>query len=191
MTAKSLKNLAAQVRRTDTALRQLAGRLDLGERERHALLAAAAVLDTSGRRVRAEAIQAKRAEEARERAIDKGTQEAMTLLADWPAATTLDRLALCIAAGLEAHLREDIGRKQADLAWSLDYWLRQARRDIPAEAAWQAWRQGKPVLAIMAQAREKLEQIRNQPRTTALAERLQDGLEAQALSATSAGGNAV
>jgi hypothetical protein len=191
MTAKDLKNLAAQVRRTDTALRQLARRLDLSERERHALLAAAAVLDTSGRRVRAEAIQAKRAEEAREKAIAKGTQEAMSLLGDWPAATTLDRVALCIVAGLEAHLREDIARTQADLAWSLDYWLRQARRDIPAEAAWQSWRQGKPVLAIMTQVREKLEQIRNQSRTTALAERWQAGLEEQALSATSAGGHAV
>lgn len=191
MTAKDLKNLAAQVRRTDTALRQLARRLDLGEREGHALLAAAAVLDTSGRRVRAEAIQAKRAEEAREKAIAKGTQEAMSLLADWPAATTPDRVALCIVAGLEAHLREDIARTQGDLTWSLDYWLRQARRDIPAEAAWQSWRQGKPVLTIMTQVREKLEQIRNQPRTTALAERWQAGLEEQASSATSAGGHAV
>lgn len=191
MTAKDLKNLAAQVRRTETALRQIAWRVDLGERERQALLAAAAVLDTSGRKVRAEATQAKHAEEAREKAIAKGTQEAMTLLADWPAATTLDRVALCIAAGLEAHLREDIGREQTDLAWSLDYWLKQARRDIPAEAAWQSWRQGKPVLAVMAQAREKLEQIRNQARTAALTERWEAGLEAQALSATPAGSRAV
>ena len=190
MTAKNLKNLAAQVTRTETVLRQIAWHLDLGERERHALLAAAAVLDSCGHKVRAEATQAMRAEAAREKAIAKGTQEAMTLLADWPAATTLDRVALCVAAGLDAHLREDIGRKQTDLAWSLDYWLKQARRDIPAEAAWQSWRQGKPVLAIMAQARMKLEQIRNQPRTVALAERWA-GLEAQALSATSAGRHAV
>ncbi|MEW5889464.1 MAG: hypothetical protein AB1768_10535 [Pseudomonadota bacterium] len=183
MTAKDLKNLAAQVRRTDTALRQLAWRLDLGEHERHALLAAAAVLDSSGRRVRAEATQAKRAEDAREKAIVKGTLEAMTLLADWPAATTLDKVALCIVAGLEAHLREDIGREQTDLAWCLDYWLKQARRDIPAETAWQSWRQGKPVLTIMAQAREKLEWIRTQPGTMALAERWQTELDAQASSA--------
>lgn len=191
MTAKDLKNLAAQVRRTETVLRQIAWHLDLGERERHALLAAAAVLDSCGHKVRAEATQAKRAEAAREKAIAKGTQEAMTLLADWPAATTLDRVALCIAAGLEAHLREDIGREQADLAWSLDYWLKQARRDIPAEAAWQSWRQGKPVLAVMVQAREKLEQIRNQPRTAALTERWQAELRAQDSSATSAGSRAV
>ena len=191
MTAKNLKNLAAQVRRTETVLRQITWHLDLGERERHALLAAAAVLDSCGHKVRAEATQAKRAEAAREKAIAKGTQEAMMLLADWPAATTLDRVALCIAAGLDAHLREDIGRKQTDLAWSLDYWLKQARRDIPAEAAWQSWRQGKPVLAIMAQARTKLEQIRILPRTVALAERWQAGLEGQALSATSAGRHAV
>lgn len=191
MTAKDLKNLAAQVRRTDTALRQLAWRLDLGEHERHALLAAAAVLDSSGRRVRAEATQAKRAEDARERAIVKGTQEAMTLLADWPAATTLDKVALCIVAGLEPHLREDIGRQQTDLAWCLDYWLEQARRDIPAEAAWQSWRQGKPVLAIMAQAREKLERIRTHPGTMALAERWRAELDAQDSSAMTAGGHAV
>jgi hypothetical protein len=84
MTAKELKNLAAQVRRTDTALRQLAGRLDLSDADKKALLKAATVLADSGRKAGAQAIRAKREEQARDAAIAKATQEAKALMADWP-----------------------------------------------------------------------------------------------------------
>ena len=50
MTAKELKNLAVQVRRSDTALRQIAGRLELSDADKKALLKAATVLSGSGRK---------------------------------------------------------------------------------------------------------------------------------------------
>lgn len=177
-TAKELKNLSIQVKRADTALRQLASRLDLSDKERQALLAAASILHTHGRQLAVEAARERRAEEAKERAIAKSTQEAAALIADWPVVTMLDKIAFCIAAGFESNLRLDIQDQRADLAWSLDYWVKQARRDIPAELAWQAWRQQKPVAELVAQGRERLERIRARPGTVALAQRWQVRLQA-------------
>jgi len=179
MTAKELKNLAAQVRRTDTALRQLAGRLDLSDTDKKALVKAAMVLSNSGRKLGAQATRAKREEQARDTAIAKATLEAKASMAGWPVETTLDKVALCIGGQLESNLRHDLQNGQTDLAWSLDYWAKQARQDIPAEAAWLSVRDGKPVNELMALAREQLEQIRTRPGTIALAERWQAGMEAQ------------
>jgi hypothetical protein len=183
MTAKELKNLAAQVRRTDTALRQLAGRLDLSDGDKKALLKAAMLLSNSGRKVGAQATRTKREEQARDVAIAKATQEAIALMADWPVETTLDKVALCIGDQLESNLRHDLQSKQTDLAWSLDYWVKQARQDIPAEAAWRSVRDSKPVRELMTLAREKFEQIRTRPGTIALTKRWQAGMEAQAVGA--------
>ena len=179
MTAKELKNLATQVRRTDTALRQLAGRLNLSDTDKKALLKAAMVLSDSGRKLGAQAIRTKREEQTRDAVIAKATQEAKASMSDWPVETTLDKVALCIGGQLESNLRHDLQRGQTDLAWSLDYWVKQARQDIPAEAAWRSVRDGKPVRELMTLAREKLEQIRTRPGTIALAERWQAGMDAQ------------
>jgi len=186
MTSKELKNLAAQVRRTDTALRQLAGRLDLSEADKKALLKAATVLSGSGRKLGTQATRTKRDEDARDKAIAKATQEAKALMADWTVETTLDKVALCVGGQLESNLRLDLQRGQTDLAWSIDYWVKQARQDIPTEAAWRSVRDGKPVRDLMTLAREKLEQIRTRPGTVALAERWWAGMEAQSAGAEEA-----
>ena len=183
MTAKELKNLAAQVRRTDTALRQIAGRLELSEADKKALLKAAKVLSDSGRKVGAQAIRAKREELARDKAITKANQEAKASMAGWPMETTLDKVALCVGGQLESNLRHDLQSGQADLAWCIDYWVKQAKQDIPAEAAWRSVRDGKPVNELMTLAWEKLKQIRTQPGTIALSKRWQAGMEAQAAGA--------
>ncbi len=177
-TAMELKKLAVQVKRTDSTLRQIASQLTLGDQERRVLLAAASILHTHGRQLDVEVARERRAEEAKERAIAKSTQEAAASIADWPVVTMLDKIAFCIAAGFESNLRLDIQDQRADLAWSLDYWVKQARHDIPAELAWQSWRQQKPVSELVAQARERLERIRTRPGTVALAQRWQVRLQA-------------
>lgn len=173
-----LKKLAVQVKRADSTLRQLASRLTLGDLERQALLAAASVLHHHGRQLDVEVARERQVEEAKERAIAESTQEAAALIADWPVVTMLDKIAFCIAAGFESNLRLDIQDQRADLAWALDYWVKQARRDIPAELAWQAWRQQKPVAELVVQVRERLERIRAHPGTVALAQRWQVSLQA-------------
>jgi len=183
MTARELKNLASQVRHTDTALRQLASRLDLSDTDKKALLKAATVLSDSGRKLGTQATRAKHEEQARDTAIAKATQEAKVLMSDWPLATTLDKVALCIGGQLESNLRHDLQSGQTDLAWSLDYWVKQAKQDIPAEAAWRSVRDGKPVNELMTLAWGKLVQIRTRPGTIALSKRWQAGMEAQAAGA--------
>ena len=81
------------MRRTDTALRQLAGRLDLSDADKKALLKAATVLSDSGRKVGALATRTKRDEEARDKVIAKATLEAKASMAGWPVETTLDKVA--------------------------------------------------------------------------------------------------
>jgi hypothetical protein len=153
--------------------------LDLSDGDKKALLKAATVLSDSGRKLGTQATRAKREEQARDAAIAKATQEAKASMYDWPLETTLDKVALCIGDQLESNLRHDLQSGQTDLAWSLDYWVKQARQDIPTEAAWLSVRDGKPVNELMTLAREKLEQIRTRPGTIALAERWQAGMDAQ------------
>ncbi len=180
MTANELKKLAAQVRRTDTALRHLASRLNLNDGDKAVLLKAAAVLSENGRKVSNQASKIKRDEDARDKAVAEAEQKAKAMIGDWPATTTLDKVAICIANQMESNLRHDLQSEPRDMQWSLDYWTELALREIPTSAAWRSVRDGKPVNELMVLAREKLEQIRTQPGTVALAERWQAQMDVQA-----------
>ena len=177
MTANELKKLVTQVRRTDTALRHLACQLRLNDADKSALLKAASVLSSSSRFVASQATQSKRMEDARERAVTKATQQAKQLMESWPVTTILDKVALCIGNLMESNLRRDLESDPADLEWSLSYWVEQALSEIPASAAWKAVRDDRPVSELMAQARERLEKVRDQPVTIALAERWRSQME--------------
>jgi hypothetical protein len=108
MSAYELKKLAAQVRRTDTALRHLASRLNLNDGDKAVLLKAAAVLSENGRKVGKQASKVKRDEDARDKAVAKAEQEAKAMIANWPATTTLDKVAICIANQMESNLLHDL-----------------------------------------------------------------------------------
>jgi hypothetical protein len=181
MDTYELKKLAAQVRHTNTALRHLASRLNLNDGDKAVLLKAASVLLENGRKVGNQASKAKRDEDARDKAVANAEQEAKAMIANWPATTTLDKVAICIANQMESNLRHDLQTETRDMQWSLDYWTELALREIPNSAARRSVRDGKPVNELMALAREKLEQIRTQPYTVALAERLQAQMDVQAL----------
>ena len=182
MTASELKKLVTQVRRTDTALRHLAAQLDLNEADKASLLKAASVLSASGRQVATQAAQTRRTEEAREKAIAKATQEAKQLMAGWPVVSIPDKVALCVANLMETHLRQNLASDTDNLEWSLNYWVEQALAEIPMNAAWRAVRDGKPVSELMALASERLDKIRIQPGTIALAHRWQAQMEAAVVS---------
>ena len=180
MTADTLKRLASQLRRTDTVLRHLAIRLDLSEADKAALLKAAAVLAVSGQKVAAKAAISKRDEATREKAIANATQEAKRLLADWKAASTLDKAALCICNRTEDRLRRIIETRSEDPSGDLAYWFEEAQREIPASAAWHAVTQKIPVSQPMRKARERNEQCRVHEATAVLAVRLQALIDAPA-----------
>lgn len=182
MTASELKKRVTQVRRTDTALRHLAAQLDLNEADKASLLKAASVLSTSGRQVATQAAQTRRTEEAREKAIARATQEAKQLMADWPVVSIPDKVALCVANLMETHLRQNLASDTDNLEWSLSYWVEQALAEIPMNAAWRAVRDGKPVSELMAMASERLDKIRIQLGTIALAHRWQAQMEAAVVS---------
>ena len=177
MTASELKKRATQVRRTETSLRNLAAQLDLNEADKASLLKTASVLSASGRRVASQASQTRRTEEAREKAVAKATQEAKQLMAGWPVASIPDKVALCVANLMETHLRQNLASDFDNLEWSLNYWVEQALAEIPMNAAWRAVRDGKPVSELMALASERLDRIRIQPGTIALAQRWQTQME--------------
>lgn len=177
MTASELKKRVTQVRRTETALRHLTSQLDLNEADKASLLKAASVLSASGRHVATQAAQTRRAEEAREKAIAKATQEAKQLMAGWPVVSILDKVALCVANLMETHLRQNLVSDPDNLEWSLSYWVEQSLAEIPMNAAWKAVRDGKPVSELMALASERLAKIRIQPGTIALAQRWQAQME--------------
>ena len=160
MTASELKKLVTQVRRTDTALRHLAAQLDLNEADKASLLKAASVLSASGRQVATQVTQTRRTEEAREKAIAKATQEAKQLMAGWPVVSIPDKVALCVANLMETHLRQNLASDPDNLEWSLSYWVEQA----------------------LALASERLDKIRIEPGTIALAQRWQAQMEAAVVS---------
>jgi hypothetical protein len=180
MTANELKNLAAQVRRTETALRNLASVLALNKDDQKALLNAATVLASRGRKLGVEASQAKRVEEAKAKARTKATRDARALMVEWPTvATTLDKVAICLAMRMEGNLRTDL-QNDHRLESSLEYWAEQALRDLPEHAAYLAVHESRPVVEVMAAFREKYEQIRARPGTAAFALRWQMGMDARA-----------
>ena len=182
MTASELKKRATQVRRTDTSLRHLAAQLDLNETDKASLLKAASVLSASGRHVANQAARTRRTEEAREKAIAKATREAKLLMAGWPVVSIPDKVALCVAKLMETHLRQNLASDSDNLEWSLNYWVEQALAEIPMNAAWRAVRDGKPISELMALASERLDKIRIQPGTIALAQRWQAQMEAAVVS---------
>ena len=88
----------------------------------------------------------------------------------------------CIANLMETHLRQNLESDTDNLEWSLSYWVEQALAEIPMNAAWRAVRDGKPVSELMALASERLDKIRVQPGTIALAQRWQAQMEAAVVS---------
>jgi hypothetical protein len=127
------------------------------------------VLSASGRQVATQAAQTRRTEEVREKAIARATQEAKLLVAGWPVASIPDKVTLCVANLMETHLRQNLASDPGNLEWSLNYWVEQALAEIPMNAAWRAVRDGKPVSELMALASDRLNRIRVQPGTIALA----------------------
>jgi len=176
-TAKNLENLAGQIRRTETALRNLVSQMDLSDEERMELLAAATVLDLKAGEIALAARKAKHAEEAEEKAIAKAYVIASELLKSWPGETVLDKVAICAMNHLEVNLRRNLEEETRNWRNSLDYWIRDALREIPHDAAWRSVREGKPVDELMSTFRENLDAIKSHPAILALAERWQANIE--------------
>lgn len=185
-TAKNLKNLSGQIRRTQTALRNLVSQLELTEGDQKVLLSAATILNLSGGKVSSAAKKAKRDEEATEQAITKAHAIASELLKSWPTETILDKVALCASSYLENNLRRDLQEETRNWEKNLDYWTGDALREIPRDAAYQSVRQGKPVDELMTAAKEKLAVIKKHPRILALAERWQANIAAEQIGKSSA-----
>lgn len=162
MKAAELKNQAAQAKRTSTALVQLSKRLTLGDADIKILQRAAAILASAGSKVKSEAATTKRKEEAQEKAIAAATVEVKKYFTAWPSETLLDKAAI-ICAGLfgEDNLRKYLEEKTGgELDWYLNATFDMAARDIVSSAAYHSVKDGKPVVAIMEYARQKLEKFR-------------------------------
>lgn len=175
MNAIDLKNQAASAKRTSTALEQLARRLTLSDADSKVLVRAAAILATQGSKVTREAAATKLKEAAQERAIAAATVEVKRIIAAWPAETLLDKIAIICANrfGLN-NLRDYLVTKRPDeLAWYIDSMLQTALWDIVSDAAYRSVVDGKPVVDIMAHAREQLEKYRTSRSTMDFVEQYQ------------------
>lgn len=181
--AKDLKSYTTQLRRTEAGLRRAAVRLDLSRDDKQALLKAAGVLAAASSKVSTQARQAKQDEEARAKALAQAEKEAQPLIAQWPMASTLDKIALCLTGGLEGHLRRDLSEGTRDFAWSLNYWTDQAVRDITSQIAWSAANRRGVVSEIVAEAQERLGKIRARDTTILLAHRWQEAMDAKSKAA--------
>ena len=89
----------------------------------------------------------------------------------WPVETTLDKVALCLGNLMESNLRQDLERGLRDPQKSLDYWVELAMSELPSSAAWKAVQTKQPVVSVMEQATERLQQVRSQPKAIELARR--------------------
>lgn len=177
--AKNLKNLAGQIRRTETALRNLASSLDLSDSDRKTLLSAATILNLSGGKVSSAARKTKRAEEAEEKAIAKALAIAKELVTAWPTESVLDKVAICCLSYQEGNLRRDLEEEKRNWKKNLDYWTGDALRDLTESAAYQSARQGKPINDVMSAEKEKLAAVKTHHRIIALAERWQANIAAE------------
>lgn len=176
MTAKELKKQVAQIRRVVTALRRLSMQLEIDNADRAAIDKTSQILSRQGKRIDTQAIEAKRQETKREQAIASAQRQAVVIIATWAMETLVDRIALCIGNHLKESLCRDLAGEGGDLAWSLNYWVEQCMREIPEHAAWRAVQEGKSVEDLMAVAFQRLQAIRCQSETIALANAWQERL---------------
>lgn len=184
MNATELKNQAAQAKRTGTALLSLSKRLALGDADKNVLQRAAAILASAGSKVKSEAVSAKKKEVAKERAIAAATGEVKKIIATWPVETKVDKVAIISVSlfggdNLRKYLEEKEGR---DLEWYLNATFDMAIKDIVNTAAYLVVKDGKPAVAIMEDARQRLEIIRAKPRVRDMAEQWEAKLKATAKS---------
>lgn len=186
MNATELKNQAAQAKRTGTALLSLSKRLVLGDADKNVLQRAAAILASAGSKVKSEAVSAKKKEVAKERAIAAATVEVKKIIATWPAETKIDKVAIIFANPFgygDDNLRKYLEEKEGlDLEWYLNAMFDMAIKDIVDSAAYLVVKDGKPAVAIMEDARQRLEIIRAKPRVRDMAEQWEIKLKATAKS---------
>jgi hypothetical protein len=185
-TAKNLNNMAGQIRRTETALRNLGSSLDLSDSDRKTLLSAAKILNLSGGKASSAAMKAKRAEEEKEKATAKALAIADELVKAWPTESVLDKVALCAMSYLENNMRRDLQEEKRNWKKNLDYWAGDALREISHDAAYQSVRRGKPVNELMSAAKDRLVAVKAHPRILALAERWQASIAAEQIEKSSA-----
>jgi hypothetical protein len=190
MESIKLRNAAAAARRTATAIRNLTALLgsdadlrpmsgSLTGQDREALATAAMVLSRIGTEVGKVGRRKKREEEALDAVIAKARAEARRIMATWPElATVLDKVALIAASGRASQLERDLSCDRS--AWSLSYWLDEARRDIPNSVGYQAATKHQVVGELMVQIRAKVESLASQPTVIDLAQRWEAALTREA-----------
>lgn len=184
MSAKETGNMAATAKRSATVIHRLARCLDdLTAKEKSQLAEAAEILLKHGNRAKNKAAGKKRAEQTRERAQAKARAEARQIIATWPQATMIDRLAI-IYATRDGARRIEGRADQRDPAWEISYATREAVEDIVSDAVMHAVPYSASTVAVpvadhLAQRRALLNQIRVRPGITVLAtkwdERLTNG----------------
>lgn len=184
MNAADLKNQAAQAKRTSTALVSLSKRLALSDADKKVLQRAAVILASAGSKVKNEAVSAKKKEVAQEKAIVAATVEVKEIIATWPTETKMDKVAIITASLFgEDNLRKYLGEKEGlDLEWYMNAIFDRAIKDIVSETAYYSVKDGKPVVAFMEHARQRLEIIRARPYVRDMADQWETKLKATAKS---------
>lgn len=190
-TAKNLKSQATQIKRTATGILNVLAYAEserryhdnpnlLSEADVKALEKAVGILNQIGSKASSMSTKVAKQERAKELALKKATDEAKRLFAQWPAAvTTLEKVALVVGNRTQLQLHRDLERNEASggWAWSLNFWYDEAFREIPAQIAYLAVRDKKPVADLMQIAAERLAEIKVKPEVGLLAARWQIKLD--------------
>ncbi len=155
------------------ALRNLVSQLELSEGDRKTLLAASTVLNLNGEKCASVAKNAKRSKEVEEKAIARAHVVASELLKTWAVVSILDKVALCAVKQFDLNLRHDQLYESRHWKKSLDYWIEEALREIPNDAALKAVRQGKSVEEVMSATQNMFTVAKAHPSVIALAEHWQ------------------
>lgn len=190
-TAKDIKDQAATVKRTVTAIRKIiesnrlhkrinADNVILSDKEIEQLERSASILSNLRAKTAAAAIEALTQEEAKKRAIEKVSAEAAYILGEWPAAcSVLDKTAFIIGNNGKYSLQSllaSIGINY-DYAYELNCLFEEAIRNFPNRAAGHADYYGKPIIEVMAEAAIKLSQVKKMTDTQELATAWQNKID--------------
>lgn len=190
-TAKNLKSQATQIKRTVTGIRNVIAYAEserryhdnpdmLSEADVKQLEKAAVILNRIRSKTSSMSTKAAAQERAKEAATKKATDEANRLFAQWPTAvTTLEKVALIVGNRAEMYLQQGIAKNEVTggWAWSLNYWYEEALREIPAQIAYYAVRDNKPVADLMQAAAARLAEIKVRSGVELLAARWQVKLD--------------
>ncbi len=170
-TAKQLASYATAAKRTSAGIRSFISNsptTELKPKERNLLARAAQLLEEKGRGFAALAREKAKNEAERVEAIERAARESKQIMAAWPAATVLDKVALIIGYHGEHRLRVSLNNIEKGYSRYLEEQYEEAICEISRSAAWRSIDSGKPIEELLAGAAAKLVDIKNLPVTKEL-----------------------